>query len=440
MACAQRPTTTARSPIPRTSSRIEEFEAGGSRGGFMVAIQAVPRDLLNVVDLRVPELQRRGRFRKAYDGKTLRENLLETDVSPQVASATCQINMPRRSLALDRPHARNPKAAVEFEEPMTKAKSLLFVILTMLALAGDRARAQPYPSAPVKIISDSAPGSAPDAILRIVAERLSEAWGQQVVVMNQPGAGGSLAARAAAGSTPDGTTLFMAVSSAFVTIKGAAPNIPIEVPKDFAPISLIGEQPMFITIAPQTGIKTLPALIEAAKQKPGEISYAVSGRGRQSHLTGEMLQRRAGIKLLMVPYSGGPAQALSDLMGERVQMLIEGGTALIGAMQSGKLHALAVGSQTRLAEFPDLPAVAETIPNFRSAGWMAMVAPSGTPDDIVRKVSDDLRIILSNPEVRSKLAAVGSYARPMSPQDTTNFIQTEQRTWGPLLEELSRAQ
>jgi tripartite-type tricarboxylate transporter receptor subunit TctC len=308
---------------------------------------------------------------------------------------------------------------------MTKAKLLLFVILTMLALAGERARAQSYPSAPVKIISDSAPGSAPDAILRIVAERLSEAWGQQVVVMNQPGAGGSLAARAAAGSTPDGTTLFMPVSSAFVTMKGAAPNIPIEVPKDFAPISLIGEQPMFITIAPQ---------------KPGEISYAVSGRGRQSHLTGEMLQRRAGIKLLMVPYSGGPAQALSDLMGERVQMLIEGGTALIGAMQSGKLHALAVGSQTRLAEFPNLPAVAETIPNFRSAGWMAMVAPSGTPDGIVRKVSDDLRIILSNPEVRSKLAAVGSYARPMSPQDTTNFIQTEQRTWGPLLEELSRAQ
>jgi tripartite-type tricarboxylate transporter receptor subunit TctC len=325
---------------------------------------------------------------------------------------------------------------------MTKAgtKSLLSAVLVMLAVAGDRGEAQPYPSGPVKVISDSAPGSAPDAILRIVAERLSDAWGQQVVVMNQPGAGGALAARAAASAPPDGATLFMPVSSAFVTMKGAAPNIPIAVPGDFAPISLIGEQPMFITIAPQTGIKTLPALIEAARQKPGEISYAVSGRGRQSHLTGEMLQRRAGIKLLMVPYSGGPAQALSDLMGERVQMLIEGGTALIGAMQSGKLHALAVGSQTRLAEFPDLPAAAETIPDFRSAGWMVMVAPAGTPETIVRKVSDDLNVILNNPEVRSKLAAVGSYARPMSPQDTTTFIQTEQRTWGPLLDELSRGQ
>ncbi len=325
---------------------------------------------------------------------------------------------------------------------MTKSwiKLLLCFVTVAVAMLGDRVAAQPYPSGPVKLISNSAPGSAPDVILRIVADRLGQAWGQQVIVMNQPGAGGSVAARSAASATPDGSTLFMGVSSAFVTMKGAAPNIPIAVPKDFAPISLIGEQPMFITIAPQAGIRTLPALIEAARQKPGEISYAVSGRGRQSHLTGEMLQRRTGIKLLMVPYSGGPAQAMNDLIGGRVHMLIEGGTALIGAMQAGKLHALAVGSETRLAEFPDLPAAAETIPNFRSTGWMAMVAPAGTPQAIVRKVSDDLKTILTNPEVRSKLATLGSYARPMSPQDTTSFIQTEQRTWAPLLEDLARGQ
>jgi len=311
-----------------------------------------------------------------------------------------------------------------------------FILLSCCILS-TFAAAQPYPSGPVKIISDSAPGSAPDAILRIVADRLGQSWGQQIVVVNQPGAGGSVAARAAAAATPDGSTLFMAVASAFVTMKGSAPNIPIEVPRDFAPISLIGEQPMFITIAPQAGIETLR---RHDQRKPGEISYAVSGRGRQSHLTGEMLQRRTGITLLMVPYSGGPAQAMGDLISGRVQMLIEGGSALIGAMQSGQLKALAVGSETRLAEFPDLPAVAETIPNFRSAGWLAMLAPTGTPDGIVRKVSADLRTVLDNPEVRSKLAAVGSYARPLSPQDTTLFIQTEQRTWGPLLEEFARSQ
>ena len=348
-----------------------------------------------------------------------------------------------RAVRLDRPGDFGILKRERRVIPTASQRSITFLlscVLLQLAATVAPAEAQSYPSGPIKVISDSASGSAPDAILRIVADRLGQTWQQQIVVMNQPGAGGSVAARAAAGATPDGSTLFMAVSSAFVTMKGAAPGIPIEVPRDFAPISLIGEQPMFITIAPQTGIQTLPALIAAAKQKPGEISYAVSGRGRQSHLTGEMLQRRTGITLLMVPYSGGPAQAMSDLIGGRVQMLIEGGTALIGAMQSGKLKALAVGSETRLAEFPDLPAAAETIPNFRSAGWLAMLAPVGTSEDIVRKVSADLKTILDSAEVRSRLAAVGSYARPLSPEDTTRFIQSEQRTWGPLLEDLARSQ
>src|SRR5215204_1005742 len=147
---------------------------------------------------------------------------------------------------------------------------LAFVVVWLLN--GGRAEAQQYPSNPVKVISDSAPGSAPDVILRTVADRLGELWSQQVLVLNQPGASGSIAVRSAAGATADGYTLLMAASSAFVTIKGAAPNIPISVPREFSPISLIGEQPMFITIGPDSGIKTIPALIEAASRKPGEIS------------------------------------------------------------------------------------------------------------------------------------------------------------------------
>ena len=300
------------------------------------------------------------------------------------------------------------------------------------------ASAQDYPSGPVKIISDSAPGSAPDVILRIVADQLGQHWSQQVVVLNQPGAGGSLAARAAANAAPDGSTFFMAVSSTFVTMKGAAPNIPAHVPQDFVPVSLVSEQPMFITVSPQTGIHSLADLIALAKDKPGEVSYAVAGRGRQSHLTGELLERRASIKLLMVPYSGGPAQAMSDLSSGRVQMLIEGGTALLGAMQAGRLRGIAVGSGSRLAEFPDLAAAAETVPEFRSAGWLALVAPLGTPDTIVRKVNDDLRQVLTRTEVRARLAALGSYTHPLSPAETEAFIQTEQRTWEPILDDLAR--
>ncbi|MFL6795848.1 MAG: Bug family tripartite tricarboxylate transporter substrate binding protein [Xanthobacteraceae bacterium] len=298
--------------------------------------------------------------------------------------------------------------------------------------------AQAYPSAPLKIISDSAPGSAPDVILRIVADQLGRHWGQQTVVLNQPGAGGSLAVRAASAAAADGYTLFMAVSSTFVSIKGDAPNIPVQVPQDFQPVGLVSEQPMFITVSPLTEVHSLADLVALAKQKPSEIAYAVAGRGRQSHLTGELLERRAGIKLLVVPYSGGPAQAMGDLSSGRVHMLIEGGTALIGAMQAGHLRAIAVGSERRLAEFPDLAAAAETIPQFRSAGWLALLAPLGTPDDIVGKVSGDLRKVLSQQEVRSKLAALGSYTHPLSSADTLEFIQTEQRTWGPILEDLAR--
>ena len=262
----------------------------------------------------------------------------------------------------------------------------LAALLAALDLgATDSALAQSYPSGPVKIISDSAPGSAPDVILRIVADQLGRQWSQQIVVLNQPGAGGSLAVRAASTATADGYTFFMAVSSTFVTMKSAAPNVPVQVPNDFQAVSLVSEQPMFMTVSPQTDIRSLGDLIAAAKQKPGEVSYAVSGRGRQSHLTGELLERRASIKLLMVPYSGGPAQAMSDLASGRVQVLIEGGTALLGAMQAGRLRGIAVGSERRLQEFPDLPAASETVPGFRTAGWLALIAPRGTPEDIVRR-------------------------------------------------------
>lgn len=317
------------------------------------------------------------------------------------------------------------------------ARWLLCALSTLAVCAS--AGAETYPSGPVKVISDSSPGSAPDVILRVVGEGLTQLWGQTVVVINQPGGSGSRAARAAAAATPDGYTLFMAASSTFVTLKGTAPGIPIELPGDLAPISLIAENPMFLVASPQIGVTSLGALIGLARQKPGDVSYAVSGRGRLSHLTGELLQRSTGIKLLMVPYaSGGPAQAISDLAGGRVHVLIEGGSALIGSMQSGFLQSLAVATDARLPEFPDLPAVAETVPGFRSVAWMVMMAPTGSPQGVIAKVNDDLRTVLTKPEIRSRLSTIGSYARPMSAEDTVKYIQTEQQTWGVILSDLAQ--
>src|SRR5215475_12522300 len=182
------------------------------------------------------------------------------------------------------------------------------------------ARAQDYPAKPVRIITHSAPGGSPDALLRIVGDRLAQMWGQQVVVLNHPGAGGGVAARTAAAAAPDGYTLYMPASSAFVTLPGLQPNLPLEVPRDFLPVGFVGEQPFFLSVTSSLGVTTLPEFTALAKSRPGEISYAATGRGTLSHLAGEALQQRADIKLLMVPYLGGTAQALNDVIVGRVPM------------------------------------------------------------------------------------------------------------------------
>jgi tripartite-type tricarboxylate transporter receptor subunit TctC len=314
------------------------------------------------------------------------------------------------------------------------------VLLCLLALPANlapQAHAEDYPTRPVKIISDSAPGSAVDVTLRLVADRLGHIWGQQVLPVNQPGAGGVISARVAAEAAPDGYTLYMPALSVFLPAPGKAGNTAFELPRDFAPIGSLTEQPMFIAATPALGVTTLPELIALAKQRPGEISYAVTGVGRLTHLTGELLQLRTGIKLLLVPYSGGPNHALNDIVGGRIPLIIEGYAGLAGAVQGGNLKPLAVASAQRLPDFPNLPTVAETVPGFRAIGWQGLVAPVGTPEAIVQKVSEDLRKVMTDPTLRAQLAGRGSYPLPMSPAEVTAFIREQQQQWGPVLQQLS---
>jgi len=297
-----------------------------------------------------------------------------------------------------------------------------------------QAQAQQYPNKPVTIISDSAAGSTPDAVLRVIADRLSQMWGQQVLAVNHPGATGSIASRIAADSPPDGYTLYMPVLSSFVALPGPAPNVPIRLPRDFSAIGFAAENPMFVVAGPLLGISKISDLIAQAKARPGAISCAVTGVGRLTHLTAELLQSRAEIKLLTVPYTGGPAHAISDVVSGRVGLIIEGYSGIAGAVQSGSVKAIAVASEEPLAEFPGLPTVAETIPGFAATGWQVLVAPVGTPEQIIAKISDDLRKVVTDPDLKKKFATRGSYTRAMSPAEAITFVQAEQRRWKPVLE------
>lgn len=311
-----------------------------------------------------------------------------------------------------------------------------FGSLLALTLALGSAQAQShYPEKPVRIISDSGAGSAPDTIARFIAEGLSTAWGQQVVVVNQPGAGGSIAVRVASEAPPDGYTLFLPSLSTFVPLPGAAPNLPVQLPQHFIPIGLGDYNPMFIAVSPSLPVKTLPDLIALAKTR--EISFATSGIGRLTHLTGELLQLKTGAKFVVVPYTGGPANALTDISAGRVDMIIEGYSGIASGINAGLARPIAESSLERLPEFPDLPTVAETIPGFEATGWQALVAPLHTPDAIVSKASEDLRQLVSQPEFKQKIAKLGLYTRPMTPQQLLQFVKDQQEMWKPVLAQIA---
>jgi tripartite-type tricarboxylate transporter receptor subunit TctC len=313
-------------------------------------------------------------------------------------------------------------------------KAAVAVVLALSAPV--LAQAQTYPSRPVTIIADAAPGASPDVAVRIVADALSKIWGQQAVVVNHPGGNGSIAARAAAEAPADGYTLFVPVSSSFLAQPTVAPNLPLKLPRDFVPIGFVASQPMFVAVAPSLGVSSLPDLIALAKKEPGKVSIAITGIGRMTHLTGELLQARANIKLLPVPYNRGPAGAVSDVAAGRVSMIIEGYSGIVGAVRGGQVKLIAVASPQRLPEFSDVPTVAETIPGFAAAGWLVMTAPRGTPAAIITKVGADLTNVLNDPQVKSKLATTGSYVRPMTADQTQAFVASEQATWLPVLDKV----
>jgi tripartite-type tricarboxylate transporter receptor subunit TctC len=298
--------------------------------------------------------------------------------------------------------------------------------------------AEPYPSRYVSIIIQTAAGSGPDVIARIIADRLSQIWGHQVTIINRNGAAGLIAAQAAAAAQPDGYTLYMPTSTALVILPETQSNLSVDFERDFVPIGLISQSPMIVAVSPALGVDTLEQFIALARKRPGEILYAANNRGSFPHLAGEFFRSQTDIQLTFVPYPGAAA-GLNDVMGGRIPMIIEGPSALSGALQAGSIKALAVTSTARLPNFPDVPTVAETIPGFSVVAWFALMVRAGTPESILRKVSQDLQSVLEQPAIKEKFEALGVYPRPTSPAEAAEFIRSERQLWRPVIKDVGLA-
>ena len=305
---------------------------------------------------------------------------------------------------------------------------VVLALLALMAFAGVPAQAQGWPSKPVKVIMATAAGSAPDVIARIVTDRLSQTWGQQVLILNRPGAGGLIALQALAAAERDGHTLYLPSSSSLVVLPVTNANLPLSIERDLVPIGLVGEQPFMIVASNALGVNTLPEFIALAKSKPKELTYAANFRGSLPNMTAEWFSDRAAISLTFVPYPGAP-QGLQDVLGGRLSAMVEGLAAFVGPMASNAIKPLGITSPKRLPNYPNLPTVAETVAGFDSRGWFVFMGPAGTPDGVVKKINADLRAALDLPEVRQRFETLATYIRHVTPEETGKFIRDEQDAW-----------
>ena len=230
----------------------------------------------------------------------------------------------------------------------------------------------------MKIVATTGPGSSVDVCARVLADHLTRIWGQQVIVFNEPGAAGAIAIRAVAATPPDGHTLIMSLASNYIALPELQTSFPVDLVRDFVPIGFVGEHPMVIGAVASLKVSTLPELIALLKQRPGELNVAAGNRGSILHLTGEWLRNATGTQFTMLHYAAG-SQSLPDLIAGRLQVMIDAMPAMRPGIEGGHLKPLAVATKQRLQNFPDLPTVAETIPGFEAMGWLALMAPPGTP-------------------------------------------------------------
>jgi tripartite-type tricarboxylate transporter receptor subunit TctC len=317
-------------------------------------------------------------------------------------------------------------------KPLFFAAALLMGALALQAPA----QAQDYPTKPVRLVVPYPPGGATDVIGRVLAQKLGAALGQQFVVDNRAGAGGSLGAGQVSKSPADGYTLLMgALTSHSINAALSPATVPYDINKSFAPISIVGTVPLVFVVHPDVKAKTLSELIALAKAEPGKLAFASAGNGSPQHLATEMFKRVAGVDVLHVPYKGsGPA--MTDLMGGQVQAMIETAPAAQAHVKSGKLRALATTTSAPVSTLPGVPTAGQAgLPGFEVSSMFGIVAPAGTPEAVINKLNITLKTILADNEVWEQLLAQGAIATHTTPADAAKAIQAEFAKWDKVIKE-----
>lgn len=344
------------------------------------------------------------------------------------------------------PHTGRPVEKIHVKPtPSRMEQTVPALVLTGLLLSAGAAAAQnapagagqSWPARPVRLVLSQAPASSVDIVARVLAERLSKAWGFPVVVENKPGGQNVIGAQRAATAAGDGHNFYYATTAALVINAYTFKSLPYDPRKDFVPVGLIGHSPFVIAVHPDVPAKTLKELIAHAKTNPGKLSMATEGSRTFSGLMGEMFARTAGVSIVNVPYSG-VTPGIQDTITGRTQVTVQAAAALTPYIRRNALRPLAVTSAKRIPGLEDTPAIAELYPGFQYVGWHALVAPRGTPAPIISRVNRDLDGVLKDPDIAKRLFELGLITDGAgTPEQLADYLRSEHARWAKLAKDVN---
>jgi tripartite-type tricarboxylate transporter receptor subunit TctC len=311
-------------------------------------------------------------------------------------------------------------------------RTWLALACSLAAISSLPVHAQDYPVKPIHIVVPLPPGGSNDVLARILGQKMSESFGQPVIVDNKPGAAGNIATDFMAKAEGDGYNIAIAPNQTVAVNPVLYPKLPFDVNRDLQGISMLGRVPMVLVVSPKMTVTSVAELIALAKAGPDKLSYASAGSGSPQHMAAEVFKSMTGTRLTQIPYKGS-APALVDVLGGIVDVMFCPINSALPHIRSGKLRALGTTGTKRLELLPNVPTIAETVPNYESDIWIGMIAPAKTPPAIINKLNAELRRSLALPDVQGKLAEQGIYAETSTPADFTKLMATDQKRWAAVI-------